>query len=117
MAMNIRRRIYAKITVDGVHYWPDAKDHLQNEHRHLFTIEASAPVEHGNRAIEFLDLAARMRAMFATTFSHRDGRPHDFGTMSCEDIGEWLLAIFPEVDRVRVWEDGENSGEVCRVEA
>jgi len=37
----------------------------------------------------------------------------EFGPMSCEAIGEWLLDQFSELYKVEVWEDWENG---CVVE-
>jgi hypothetical protein len=38
----------------------------------------------------------------------------EFGPMSCEAIGEWLLEQFPELYKVEVWEDWENGAIIER---
>ena len=38
----------------------------------------------------------------------------EFGSMSCEAIGEWLLEHFPNLYKVEVFEDGENGAIIER---
>ena len=38
----------------------------------------------------------------------------EFGPMSCESIGEYLLDQFPELYKVEVWEDWENGAVIER---
>ena len=41
-------------------------------------------------------------------FSGSETNVLEFGSMSCEMIGEWLLESFPNLYKVEVWEDWEN---------
>jgi hypothetical protein len=38
----------------------------------------------------------------------------EFGSMSCEMIGEWLLEEFSSLYKVEVWEDWENGAIIER---
>lgn len=101
------------MTVPGVHCWPQAPDHfgpLRTTHRHLFTIDADVQTDHGNRAVEFIQLGQQIREYLTGAYPRS---PYwdcvDFRNLSCEMIASDVLLAF-NLDRVTVWEDMENAG-------
>lgn len=108
--------VIATLSVEGFHNWPDAPDwcrHLSHRHRHMFHIRVEAPVKHTDRDIEVINLKQAVRNVLHKTF----GEPCEFGSASCEDIGEALLREFSELSAVTVLEDLENGAHVERGEA
>lgn len=108
--------VKARVTVPGVHRWPDAPDQfapLRSWHRHLFTVEAEVGTDHGNRAVEFIDLGRRVRDVLVAEYepcAWWGPWTLDFRDCSCEDIAAGVLRAMPGLRRVTVWEDGENAG-------
>jgi hypothetical protein len=102
------RIVWAKLTFEGWHSWPDAPEHrfyLRSSHRHLFHVTVEVPVTHDNRQIEFHDLLDKAKVAVADL-------PRSLGSMSCEQIavhiGERVreTMVVPWVNVV-VSEDGE----------
>ena len=90
----------------GFHSWPDAPDHrayLRGQHRHLFHVEVTTPVDHEERQIEFHDLIDEAKALFAGDAG---------GSDSCETMATELATALSEryggrPFTVSVFEDGE----------
>lgn len=114
----MRTEIVARFQVPGVHRWKDCSidevSYLKHEHRHLFHFEARMHVGHPDREEEFICLGADLKNQVLKHWY----RPHlnlcDFGLMSCETIGQWLLSSFPKLTQVSVFEDGENGAVIYR---
>ena len=105
--------------IEGFHCWPEAKDvfpevaFLSDRHRHMFHFRCYASVTHTDRDEEFILLNRKIQKALRIGFTSSETNVLEFGRMSCEDIGEWLLESFPALYKVEVWEDGENG---CAVE-
>lgn len=105
--------------IEGFHCWPEAKDvfpevaFLSERHRHMFQFKCYASVTHTDRDEEFILLNRKIQKALRIGFTSSETNVLEFGRMSCEDIGEWLLESFPALYKVEVWEDGENG---CVVE-
>ncbi|MBO4221981.1 hypothetical protein [Bradyrhizobium neotropicale] len=97
--------ITVKFQVPGFHRWPDAPEHrayLRNDHRHLFHVEVSTPVEHHERQIELHDLMDEAKELFC--------QPTNWA--SCESMAYHLATRLSDKHqgapfRVAVFEDGE----------
>lgn len=97
--------IVVRFQVAGFHQWPDAPDnrsYLRDKHRHLFHVEASMPVSHNEREVEFHDFLDFCRRRFPGG---------DLGARSCESMAEALAITiknrYQRSARVAVFEDGE----------
>lgn len=101
-------------TVYGFHHWPDAPDgsaFLRIPHPHWFEIRCGIEVHHSDRAIEFIEASERIWQQIQETF----GTPAQFGTLSCEEIGLWMLQTFSlSIKWVQVREDGYGGAKVFR---
>lgn len=115
-------RIRARLTVPGVHYWPDAKGtraYLAFPHRHLFHVAVEVPVTHEERQIEFHDLRQLAWEGIGTLGGPWASDPSliDFGPASCETLarrlGEWLTHRGVPVGEVVWGEDGESEAVVA----
>lgn len=104
--------LIVRFRVEGFHCWPGAKDHpgreyLADRHRHLFYVQASMPLHHDEREIEFHDVLAAARELFPGG---------DMGAMSCEtmarNLAEHLCEKYKRAAKVSVFEDGEVGAEV-----
>ena len=62
-------------------------------------------VTHTDRDEEFILMQRRIKKQLRNEFG---SNILEFGRMSCEDIGEWLLEQNENIYRVEVSEDGEN---------
>lgn len=91
--------------VVGFHFYPDAPTscaYLSDRHRHMFTIRCKFKVSHNNREIEI----NTMQEKIEDTLQEEFGSPCEFGSYSCEDIAQWLINRFPNINEAEVLEDG-----------
>lgn len=111
--------IVVTFSIEGFHNWPAAKDifpevsFLSDRHRHMFGFRCYATVTHTDRDEEFILLNRKIQKGLRIGFTGSETNVLEFGSMSCEMIGEWLLDSFPALYKVEVWEDWENG---CVVE-
>jgi len=111
--------VVVTFNVEGFHNWPAAKDifpevaFLSDRHRHMFGFRCYAHVTHTDRDEEFILLNRKIQKGLRIGFTGSETNVLEFGSMSCEAIGEWLLESFPSLYKVEVWEDWENG---CVVE-
>jgi hypothetical protein len=77
----------------------------------MFGFRCYARVTHTDRDEEFILMQRRLKQQLRVNFC---GNILEFGRMSCEDIGEWLLQNNENLYRVEVWEDWENGAIVER---
>ena len=106
--------IIVSFSIEGFHCWPAAKEvfpevaFLADRHRHMFGFRCYAKVTHTDRDEEFILLNRKIQKALRIGFSKESTSVLEFGSMSCEMIGEWLLEEFTNLYKVEVWEDWEN---------
>jgi hypothetical protein len=92
--------VVVTFSIEGFHCWPDAKDifpevaFLSERHRHMFGFRCYARVTHTDRDEEFILLNRAIQKNFELAFTDETVNVLEFGSMSCEAIGEWLLEQF-----------------------
>ena len=112
--------VVVTFSMEGFHCWPAAKDifppvaFLSDRHRHMFGFRCYATVTHTDRDKEFILLNREIKRTLQLSFEKGFANVLEFGPMSCEAIGEWLLDQFPELYKVEVWEDWENGAIIER---
>jgi hypothetical protein len=112
--------VVVTFNIEGFHNWPDAKEifpqvaFLSDRHRHMFGFRCYANVTHTDRDEEFILLNRKIQKGLRIGFSGSETNVLEFGSMSCEMIGEWLLESFPTLYKVEVWEDWENGAIIER---
>ena len=112
--------VVVTFSIEGFHNWPDAKEvfpevaFLSDRHRHMFGFRCYAEVTHTDRDKEFILLNREIKCKLQSKFETDVPNVLEFGAMSCEAIGEFLLKQFPELYKVEVWEDWENGAIVER---
>jgi hypothetical protein len=112
--------VVVTFSVEGFHNWPAAKDifpevaFLSDRHRHMFGFRCYAIVTHTDRDKEFILLNREIKRNLQLNFEKDVDNVLEFGPMSCEAIGEWLLDQFSELYKVEVWEDWENGAIIER---
>ena len=112
--------IIVSFSIEGFHCWPDAKEvfpevaFLSDRHRHMFGFRCYATVTHTDRDKEFILLNREIKRNLQLNFEKDVPNVLEFGSMSCEAIGEYLLNQFPELYKVEVWEDWENGAIIER---
>ena len=112
--------VVVTFSIEGFHNWPAAKDifpevaFLSDRHRHMFGFCCYATVTHTDRDEEFILLNRKIQKALRIAFSKGVTNVLEFGSMSCEAIGEWLLEEFPMLYKVEVWEDWENGAVIER---
>lgn len=109
----MKREVITYNLIEGFHFYPDAPDfcgYLAHNHRHLFEVRCWAEVSHNNREIEINTLQNAIEDKLSYGF----GKPCKFGAMSCEDIAEFLLSEFSELNKVQVLEDGYGGAALTR---
>lgn len=117
---NMKYSVFVTFALEGFHCWPEAKDvfpevgFLSDRHRHMFHFRCYAHVTHTDRDKEFILLKRELQRNLQLQFEKDVDNVLEFGRMSCEDIGEWLLGQFDFLYRVEVSEDGENGAIVER---
>ena len=102
----MKTQIGVNLQVEGFHCWEDAPvevDFLRDRHRHIFHIECRMTVNHSNRDVEFILLKRAIEQHMELLY----GKPCEFQSMSCEQIGAELLEKF-DLDWCKVSEDDEN---------
>lgn len=108
--------IVVRMEMLATHRWPNApkrRKYLSYPHAHVFKFEGRADVSHPDRQIEFHDLRVALYNAVAMTAKHNEDTA-SFGEMSCEQIGEAVLAIIPELSSIVVSEDGQFDAIVTR---
>ena len=113
----MKSQIVVRMEMLATHKWPDAPAHrgyLSNLHAHVFKFEGRADVSHLNRQIEFHDLRTLLHETVAKVAVYRIDGPATFGDMSCEQIGEVILKMMPQLSSIMVSEDGQCDAEVTR---
>ena len=112
--------VFVSFQIEGFHRWPMAAEvfpevaFLADRHRHMFHFKCYAYVSHTDRDEEFILLKRKIQKELRDAFTKSTSNVLEFGSMSCEDIGEWLLESFPALYKVEVWEDGENGALIER---
>ena len=112
--------VIVTFSIEGFHCWPDATNifpevaFLSARHRHMFGFRCYAHVTHTDRDEEFILLNRKIQKELRKGFSTETTNVLEFGSMSCEMIGEWLLEQFPSLYKVEVWEDNENGAVIER---
>jgi hypothetical protein len=112
--------VVVTFSIEGFHCWPDAKDvfpevaFLSNRHRHMFGFRCYARVTHTDRDEEFILLNRKIQKELRIGFGSDIPNVLEFGSLSCEAIGEWLLESFSSLYKVEVWEDWENGAIIKR---
>lgn len=110
--------VTAHVTIEGLHHWPgapDRRDYLRHPHRHLFGVAATVAVDHGNREVEFHDLADDVRRILTNLSAppDPDRLVVDFEARSCETLAQQVAYALTEhgytVTTVAVDEDGEST--------
>jgi hypothetical protein len=56
----------------------------------------------------------KLQKLLRTYYSRELTNVLEFGSMSCEMIGEWMLSMVPSLYKVEVWEDWENGAIIER---
>ena len=113
--------------ISATHHWANApakRAYLRVSHRHDFQISIRVPVEGSDREREFHDLHDELDYILLDIAKQSStdvpGRPgcgmvvHDFGAMSCEQIGKVILGRMLHVTAVSVWEDPCHGAETHR---
>lgn len=112
--------VVVTFSLEGFHNWPAAKEifpevaFLSDRHRHMFGFRCYAEVTHTDRDKEFILLNREIKCNLQSNFEKDLPNVLEFGSMSCEAIGEYLLTQFPELYKVEVWEDWENGAIIER---
>jgi hypothetical protein len=118
---NLKYSIYVTFRLEGFHRWPAAAEtfpevaFLTDRHRHVFHFKCYAHVSHTDRDEEFILLSRKIQKSLRDSFTKSTANVLEFGSMSCEDIGDWLLDQFPNLYKVDVSEDGENGAVIERI--
>ncbi len=113
-----RISVTAKVQIEGIHRWlmcpiPEVS-YLQNLHRHIFHIEARAPVSHKDRDIEFIQLSHDIKTYLTEKYYSDQYRCLFFNDRSCEMIGDELVNQF-KLYECHVTEDLEGGAIVRRI--
>lgn len=111
------KKILIKFNLPGFHYWAEAKNFLQDKHRHQFYWEIEIPVTHDNRDIEFIEMKERMIAVIKDFYPTQTYNGVNMGVLfnkrSCETIAEECWDLFSQelevkASKITVLEDNEN---------
>jgi hypothetical protein len=109
----LKKKVVTHNSIEGYHYYPDAPkevEFLKYPHRHLFDIRCQFKVTDSNREVEIFIQQGAIDMIITKHF----GKPADFGDMSCEMIGEWILNEFDNCIEVEVLEDGKGGAVIQR---
>lgn len=107
----IEIRVVAQTRFVGFHKWPDAPaevSFLKNFHRHEFHVRAEKVVSHEYRDVEFTLLKRSLEQTI-----HSKNIEDRVSVWSCETWARHLLEEL-DLDKVEVFEDGENGAIVSR---
>jgi hypothetical protein len=106
--------IHVKTTFSGEHHWPEAPEEvafLREVHHHIFHIEATIPVDHNDRELEYFMVKNVIDELITDGLAN-----YDTLTWSCERwaeyIGHELAKIYNRDLSVKVSEDDENGSTV-----
>ena len=113
----MKTEVFFRLQLEGLHFWPGATElpevaYLANPHRHVFHVSGTHAVTHDDRDVEFIMVQHQVREAFKQ-FWDDDLLLYNFGKMSCEAIGSWLMTLFPFTS-IEVSEDGENGARLTR---
>ena len=109
--------VYTYNEILGSHCWPDAPDQfywLRDDHVHHFEITCLWSVEGPDRELEIFKLQDQIKRFVYGMFPARHFTGCDFGTLSCEEIGEKIMSHFEPIIQIKVLEDGKGGGLVWR---
>jgi len=102
----MKKTIVVRTSFEAVHAWPKCPfpsvQFLKWPHRHIFHVEARAEIKE-DRGIEFIILKRSLEAFISEKYKGKD-----LGVKSCEVMGEEVLAFFPELNYISIFEDNEN---------
>ncbi len=106
--------IHVKTTFDGEHHWPEAPEEvsfLREVHPHTFYVEATIPVAHNDRELEYFMVKKVIDDLVTEGHSN-----YDTLTWSCERwaeyLGHELAKTYARDLNVKVSEDDENGSTV-----
>lgn len=100
--------------IEGLHCWPGvvntdcSEKYLEKPHRHIFKFRMKIPVTHTDRDVEFIEFAHKVKKKLFDEFSKNGNIVCDFGKMSCERLGVYVIENFSNVIECEVTEDGES---------
>jgi hypothetical protein len=111
--MSLKTYIKIRTQFEGFHYYPDAGSidprikFLENEHRHMFKVEAKISVEHLDRELEFFLVKWKLEQ-----FIKSGNQNHKSCEMIATEILEFLKNNYGvwRYYEVIVSEDGESDG-------
>ncbi|MFA6911333.1 MAG: hypothetical protein WCQ59_09455 [Candidatus Cloacimonadaceae bacterium] len=113
MKKRLKKRVVTHNSIEGYHHYPDPPKEvsfLQYPHRHLFEIRCQFEVSDSNREVEIFIQQSAIDMIIRKHF----GKPAEFGHMSCEMIGEWILNEIDNCVEVEVLEDGHGGAIIQR---
>ena len=111
--------ITVRLQVEGLHYWPQAKEilpemgYLSLLHRHMFHIEANREVSHDDRDVEIIMFKRTIADFLVENYFDKEYECCNFGAMSCEMLARILGEQF-DLESCSVLEDNENGATVSR---
>ena len=109
----MKKQVITFNMIEGFHRYPDAPSYcsyLSARHRHIFNIRCWWNVSHNYRELEI----NHVQNIIADDIKKNFGSPAKFKGMSCEDICEYLLNLYPQVEKVEVTEDGYGGASFTR---
>ena len=123
-------RIIVRTEFEGLHSWknaPEEVSYLKNQHRHIFHVEATISVTHNDRELEFIMVKHEINSAISDHIAHcvevaEHDDTHEVNLGSCEMMCDVILGHLqnkygPRYYDIKVFEDGENGGEViCDME-
>lgn len=112
--------ISVRAVILAMHHWPEAPDaraYLRDSHRHNFMVTANIRVDDGDRELEMHDLQENLGLKLESIPEMADSGQLDFGSMSCEHIGDALLKLIPEAVSIQVLEDDLHGATAYREQA
>lgn len=106
----MKRFIEVKLDIEGLHAWPNCDieevEYLKYLHRHTFGFLCRAEVDHGDRAVEFIELKHMIKEYIGRKYYDKKYKCCNFIGQSCETLAEELLREF-NLCRCAVSEDNE----------
>ena len=100
--------ILVRAMLTAMHHWPGAPDsraYLRDSHRHNFLVTVGVGVNESDRELEMHDLQEKLMGILESIPQMDDSGQLDFGSMSCEQIGDEILKRMPEAINAQVNED------------
>lgn len=113
MSICVENFVVVRTQFEGFHYWKDASDEvafLRDLHRHIFHVEVTMSVEHGDRDVEII-LLKRYVDKICSSLTEKIKKEG----LSCEHIAQEITRLIiaqydPSQCYIQVLEDGENGG-------